>query len=181
MTREELNNSKARGVVSVLDYPYWSTVAPTTQGQLTFFGTGGAITSSNGIDTALQLDKTALFVMEMLQLTVNTDDGAPVAAADLTAIGRAIRSAWINFTKNGGQRVGRWPVSAFLAMPQAIITSGGYDLTPSVRGVVKLNTPADIPGGESLEVTLNWPATIDLTGIEISLKLYGLTYRTLAN
>jgi len=119
--------------------------------------------------------------MEMLQLTVNTDDGAPVAAADLTAIGRAIRSAWINFTKNGGQRVGRWPVSAFLAMPQAIITSGGYDLTPSVRGVVKLNTPADIPGGESLEVTLNWPASIDLTGIEISLKLYGLTYRTLAN
>ena len=43
----------------------------------------------------------SLFVMEMLQLTVNTDDGAPVAAADLTAIGRAIRSAWINFTKNG--------------------------------------------------------------------------------
>ena len=72
-------------------------------------------------------------------------------------------------------------MSAFLAMPQAIITSGGYDLTPSVRGVVKLNTPADIPGGESLEVTLNWPANIDLTGIEISLKLYGLTYRTLAN
>lgn len=181
MTRQELEQNKARGIVSVLDYPYWSTVAPVSTGQLSFFSTGGAISASNGIDTALQLDKTALFVMEMLQVTVQTEDGAAFVAADLALIGGLIRSGWINFTKNGGQRVGRWPISSFLSFPQAILTSGGYDLANSVRGAIKLNTPADIPGGESLEVTLNWPATLNLNGLEVSLKLYGLTYRTLAN
>ena len=180
MTREEFNRQQP-GIISKLDYPYWSTIAPTTTGQLTFFAAGGGITAANGIDTQLQLDKTALFVMEMLQLTVTSDDGAPLAAADLMPLGRLIRSAWINFTKNGGQRVGRWPVSQFLSSPQAIVTSGGYDIHKSVFGFVKLNTQADIPGGEALEVTLNWPTTVDLTGIEVNLKLLGTTYRQLAN
>ena len=65
--------------------------------------------------------------------------------------------------------------------PLLLVTSGGYDLSKSVMGFVKLNTPADIPGGESLEVTLNWPTTVDLTGIEVNLKLLGTTYRQLAN
>jgi len=181
MTRKELEAQKAQGIVSILDYPYWSTVVPTTTGQSTFFSTGGAITAANGIDTALQLDKTALFVMEMLQLTVQSDDGAALVIADLGIIGKLIRSGWIDFKKNGGQRVGRWPVSSFLSFPQVVTTSGGYDLTKSVSGAVMLNTPADIPGGESLEVTLNWPSTVDLTGIEVSLKLYGKTYRQVAN
>ena len=180
MTREELNQARP-GIISKLDYPYWSTVSPAATGQLTFFAAGGGITAANGIDTQLQLDKTALFVMEMLQLTVQSDDGAPLAAADLTSIGRLIRSAWINFTKNGGQRVGRWPVSQFLSFPFTIVTSGAYDIQKSVFGFVKLNTPADIPGGESLEVTLNWPTTVDLTGIDVNLKLLGTTYRQLAN
>ena len=178
MTRDELNNAPIK---SQLDYPYWAAVTPTTQGTLPFFLTGGAITATNGIDTQGQLDKTALFVMEMLQLTVTSDDGNPLGAADLTAIGRMIRSGWINFTKNGGQRVGRWPVSAFLTFPQAIITSGGYAADRSVMGFVKLNTPADIPGGETLEVDLKWPATVDLSGIEVKLTLHGITYRQLAN
>lgn len=181
MNREEMQAAKARGIISVLDYPYWSQVTPTTAGTAAFFTTGGAITAANGIDTALQLDKTALFVMEMLQLTVTSDDGAPIAAADLTPLGRLIRSGWIQFTKNGGQRVGRWAVSQFLTFPQAIITSGGYALDRSVMGALKLNTPADIPGGESLEVSLNWPTTVDLTGIDVKLTLFGLTYRQLAN
>ena len=180
MTREELNQARP-GITSRLDYPYWATVSPAATGQLTFFAAGGGITAANGIDTQLQLDKTALFVMEMLQVTVNSDDGAPVAIADLTPVNRLIRSAWINFTKNGGQRVGRWPLSQFLSAPLLLVTSGGYDLSKSVMGFVKLNTPADIPGGESLEVTLNWPTTVDLTGIEVNLKLLGTTYRQLAN
>lgn len=180
MTRQELMTNQA-AIKSVLDYPYWASVAPTTAGTATFFLAGGAISAANGIDTQGQLDKTALFVMEMLQLTITSDDGAPLAAADLTAIGRLVRSGWINFTKNGGQRVGRWPVSAFLTFPQAIITSGGYAIERSVMGFVKLNEPADIPGGETLEVALNWPTSVDLTGIEVKLTLHGKTYRQLAN
>ena len=178
MTREEFNQAPIK---SKLDYPYWSAVTPTTQGTLSFFIAGGAISSINGIDSQGQLDKTALFVMEMLGLTVTSDDGAPLAAADLAKIGLLVRSGWINFTKNGGQRVGRWPVSSFLTFPQAIITSGGFAADRNVMGFVKLNTPADIPGGETLEVTLNWPATVDLTGIDVKLTLYGNTYRQLAN
>lgn len=172
---------KASGNITVLDYPYWSTVVPTTQGVLPFFTAGGAITAINGIDSPQQLDKTALFVMEMLQLTVQSDDGVPLVIADLTTVGRLIRSAWINFTINGGQRVGRWAVSSFLSFPGQVTTSGGYDLSKSVSGCVKLNTPADIAGGATVEASLNWPATVDLSGIEVNLKLYGMTYRQIAN
>jgi hypothetical protein len=181
MNRNEIDSLKSRGQISVLDYPYWSTIVPTTQGTLPFFTTSGAISAINGIDSPQQLDKTALFVMQMLQITVQSDDGVPLVIADLTTVGRLIRSAWLNFTINGGQRVGRWAMSSFLTFPGQVTTSGGYDLSKSVSGCVKLNTPADIAGGATVEASLNWPATVDLSGIEVNLKLYGLTYRQLAN
>lgn len=166
-------------IQQILDYPIWSKVALNNSGLARFFATPGP-SADSGIDAALQIDKSALFTMHMLEINLMQTDGAPITAANQIVIAQAIKNVWINFTKNGGERIGRWSLSNLLAAPQEIITSGGYDLTRTVKGQKILNVPADIPGGQSLEFTLNWPSTVNLTGITAEAVLYGVFDRTKA-
>lgn len=166
-------------IQQVLDYPIWSKVDLNATGTARFFTVPGP-SAISGIDAALQIDKSCLFTMHMLEINLMQTDGAPIDVANQITISQAIKNVFINFTKNGGERVGRWSLSNLLATPQEIVTSGGYDLTRTVKGQKILNIPADIPGGQSLEFTFNWPSSVDLTGITAEAVLYGVFDRTKA-
>ena len=73
-------------------------------------------------------------------------------------------------------------MSALLAQPNgtAVAPVSAYDITQSLRGMYKLNQPILIPGGQTINFTINWATPLDLTGITAELVLYGILDRTKA-
>lgn len=59
-------------IQQILDYPIWSKVVLNNTGLARFFSVPGP-SADSGIDAALQIDKSALFTMHMLESEFNAD------------------------------------------------------------------------------------------------------------
>lgn len=162
-----------------LDYPYYSKIDLDATSQGTFFKTTGPNSKTN-ITSSQQFDRTALVTMFMITMNAMKTDHTAWTTADLDLLNRMITQSWINFEKNGGERVAQYPLTAFLATVYKSGTDSNFDISKSVTGSKMLNIPALIPGGQSIAATLNWDSGLNLTGLTAEMIIWGPTDRTVA-
>lgn len=169
-------------IQQTLEYTYYSKAALGTTGSARFFNAAG-ITELNNIDSPSQLDKGCLFKMHYLGINMFPTAGNSWVTADVTLLALAIATSYIQFKKNGGELIYSTSLSSLLAMPMTAPAAAApaYDISKSVMGKVKMNRPIDIPGGQTLNVTIDTKAATTLTGLSAELVLFGILYRTKAD
>jgi len=164
-----------------LEWALYSKAALGTTGSVRFFNSAGP-SADNNIDSPSQIDKSAMFTMHYLGINMLTTDGSAWVTANVTLLALAIKTSYIMFRKNGNELVYSISLSSLLALPQTAPAAAApaYDISKSVMGKVKMNVPIDIPGGQSLNVTIDTTAGTTLTNLSAELVLYGILDRTKA-
>lgn len=164
-----------------LEWTLYSKVALGTTGSVRAFSVAGPSELAN-IDAGNQIDKSALFTCHYLGINMFPTAGNPWVTADVTLLALAIATSYIMFRKNGNELVYSTSLSSLLALPQTAPAAAApaYDISKSTMGKVKLNVPIEIPGGQSLNVTIDTKAATTLTGLSAELVLYGILDRTKA-
>ena len=165
-----------------LEWTLYSKAALGTTGSVRFFNAAGP-SESNNIDSPSQIDKSASFEMHYLGINMFPTDGSAWITANVTLLALAIATSYIMFRKNGNELVYSTSLSSLLALPQTAPAAAApaYDISKSVMGKVKMNVPILIPGGQSLNVTIETKAATTLTNLSAELVLYGILDRTKAN
>lgn len=164
-----------------LEWTLYSKAALGTTGSVRFFNTAGP-SESNNIDSPSQIDKSALFTMHYLGINLFPTAGSAWVTADVTLIALAIATSYIMFRKNGNELIYSTSLSSLLATPMTgpAAAAPAFDISKSVMGKVKMNVPVEIPGGQSLNVTIDTKAGTTLTNLSAELVLYGILDRTKA-
>lgn len=164
-----------------LEWTIYSKAALGTTGSVRFFNTAGP-SETNNIDSPSQIDKSALFTMHYLGVNMFPTDGSAWITASVTLLALAIAKSYIMFRKNGNELIYSTSLSSLLAMPQTAPAAAApaYDISKSVMNKVKMNVPIEIPGGQSLNVTLETASGTTLTNLSAELVLYGILDRTKA-
>lgn len=166
----------------VLEYTYYSKAALGTTGSVRFFNVAGP-SELNNIDSPSQLDKSCLFKMHYLGINMLPTDGSAWVTANVTLLALAIATSYIMIRKNGNELIYSTSLSSLLALPQTgpAAAAPAYDIAKSVQGKVKMNMPVEIPGGQTLNITIDTKAATTLTNLSAELVLYGILYRTKAD
>ena len=164
-----------------LEWSLYSKAALGTTGSVRFFNTAGP-SELNNIDSPSQIDKSAMFTMHYLGINMFPTAGNAWVTADVTLLALAIATSYVMFRKNGNELVYSISLSSLLALPQTAPAAAApaYDISKSTMGKVKMNVPIEIPGGQSLNVTIDTKAATTLTNLSAELVLYGILDRTKA-
>ena len=164
-----------------LDTPIYSKVDLNASGKVRFFNVAGPSPIAS-IDASNQIDKDASFITHLIQLNAFTTNKAPWTTADVALLANMIASTFVLFQKNGQEKVWQCSTTSILSFPMALPAANAavFDLTPSVTGQKKLNEPIIIPGGQSLNVNLQWDGATDFTGLSLEMVLWGILDRTKA-
>lgn len=168
-------------IQQVLDTPIYSKVDLDASGSVRFFNVAGP-SAAAAIDSPNQIDKDAKFTVHQIGLNLLRTAAGGILDAQLVVIAAVIRNTFLLFQKNGQEKVWQQSTSALLSQPNttAAAAVAGYDISPSLRGMYKLNQPIVIPGGQTINFTMQWATPLDLTGITAELVLYGILDRTKA-
>jgi len=169
-------------IQQVLDTPIYSKVDLDASGSVRFFNVAGP-SAAAAIDSANQIDKDARFTVHQIGLNLLRTSAGAIREAQLEIMANVIRFAFLLFQKNGQEKVWQQSVSALLSQPNtttAAPTVSGYDISASTRGMYRLNQPIVVPGGQTINFTMNWATPLDLSGITAELVLYGILDRTKA-
>lgn len=165
-----------------LEYTYYSKAALGTTGSVRFFNAAGP-SASNNIDSPSQLDKSCLYRMHYLGISLFPTAGSAWVTADVTLIALAIATSYVMFRKNGNELIYSTSLSSLLSAPMTgpAAAAPAYDISKSVMGKVKMNEPVLIPGGQTLNITIETTPATTLTNLSAELVLYGILYRTKAD
>ena len=164
-----------------LEWALYSKAALGTTGSVRFFNTAGP-SELNNIDSPSQIDKSAMFTMHYLGVNLFSTAGNAFVTADVTLIALAIATSYVMFRKNGNELVYSISLSSILSTPMTgpAAAAPAFSIKDSVMGKVRMNVPIEIPGGQSLNVTIDTKAATTLTNLSAELVLYGILDRTKA-
>lgn len=166
-----------------LDLPLWFKANLDASKKVAFYTTPG-LNNLSSINQALTIDKTAQYTCEEIQIAVlrtvaNPPTTAAWDAASIELLSKMIAQTWFNFLKNGREYVWSCAAASMLATPTPL-GAEGFDISKSVLATYKLQEPIIIPGGQAINITQEWEATQDFTGLAVQFTMFGILDRDIA-
>lgn len=169
-----------------LDLPLWFKANLNASKKVAFYTVPG-LNNISSINQALTIDKTAQYTCEAIQIAVLRTIAEPPTtaawdAASVELLSKMIAQTWFNFLKNGREYVWSCAAASLLATPTPIPggATSGWDISKSVQATYTLAEPIIIPGGQALNITQEWEATQDFTGLAVQMTMFGILDRDIA-
>lgn len=169
-----------------LDLPLWFKANLNASKKVAFYTTPG-LNNISSINQALTIDKTAQYTCEAIQIAVMRTIADPPGtsawdSASIELLAKMITTTWFNFLKNGREYVWSCAASSLLSVPvyHPVAPTTGYDISKSVQATYTLAEPIIIPGGQALNITQEWEATQDFTGLAVQMTMFGILDRDIA-
>lgn len=157
----------------VLDTPFYSKRSLTSAPRTRFFDSPG-VNANDNIDIANQIDKNSMMTIDFMQFRLSASDKAVIANADLNLIAAMQQETWITMNKNTSDKVWQSSLSSVLQYPSIFVdATSAYNMGNIVNGIVKLNTPILIEGGENINFFMERQTTTDYSAIVIEWILWG--------
>lgn len=169
------------------DIPMWSKKALTTTKPLNFFDEIGGPNEKTSLQTANMIDKNKDFDVKRIEVNVMATDNAPLELADVAKIAILQAAFYIQIFTNEARRAYAVPIHAMLKAPLQVAAAGASAYNPAwvVNGGAYINMPDGeglvLKGGEAFTCQLSsTDLALDLTGISMSIVLWGRRYALLS-
>lgn len=161
----------------VLDTPFYSKRSLTTAPRTRFFDAPG-VNANDNIDIANQIDKNSMMTIDFMQFRLSTAAKTAITAANLATIGAMQQEAWVTMNKNTSDKVWQSSLSSVFQFPSIMAdAASAYNLGNTINGIVKLNTPILIEGGENINFFIERQTVTDYSSIIIEWILWGTVDR----
>lgn len=169
------------------DLPMWSKKDLTTVKPLSFFDDIGGPNEKTSLQTANMIDKNKDFDVKRIEVNVMATDNAPLELADVAKIAILQAGFFIQIFTNEARRAYAVPLHALLKAPFQVAAAGASAYNPAwvVNGGANINMPDGeglvLKGGEAFTCQLSSSVlALDLTGISMSIVLWGRRYALLS-
>jgi len=157
----------------VLDTPFYSRRSLGTAAKTRFFNLPG-VNAEDNIDIANQLDKNSEMTINFMQFKFSTTAKTPIAIANLNMIALIQQECWITANKNTSDKVWQTSLGSIFQFPSIFAdAASAYNLGNVVNGIVKLNVPLILEGGENINFNIERETTTDYSAIKIEWILWG--------